>query len=131
MNERRAILRFEVPLGILGAGLVGLAALFAVAGIPNWIPPALTVRFGIPSPLTGMTRSFVATASGDIAAAFLWHPLGPPAFAACVATPMVALASWVRARRFATLSRWLSSRKLWVALAFLTVLVWSRQIVAL
>jgi hypothetical protein len=104
-----------------------LAFVFASTGIPVWLPPAPIVRLGIPSPLTGMTRSFVAMASGNPTAAFAWHPLGPLLFAACVAMPAVALASWIRARRFDQAVRIL--RALWPLLAVMLAVVWARQIV--
>jgi hypothetical protein len=128
-GDRRALLRLEVPLGALGASLVALAALFAALGIPAWIPPAVMVRLGMPSPLTGMTRSFVALASGDVSAAFSRHPLGPILFAACATLPVVALASWLRGRRFEALARLIRSRALWLGFAVAFGLVWVRQIV--
>lgn len=115
----------------MGASLVALAAVFAAIGTPTWIPPALSVRFGVPSPLTGMTRSFIAMVSGDVTAAFAWHLLGPIAFAACIAMPIVAVASLVRGRRFVLLSRTLSSKSVWLGIGVVTGLAWARQIVSL
>lgn len=124
-------MRLEVPLGVLGAALVGLAVLFAATGIPAWLPRAPLVRLGVPSPLTGMTRSFVAIASGDLWGAFAWHPLGPVVFAACVATPVVAVASWIRARRSARLATAMRSRMLWWSVGLIASAVWVRQIAVL
>jgi hypothetical protein len=70
-------------LGLLGASLVACAFAFAVFGIPP-LPPAPMLLLGVPSPLTGMTRSFVALAHGDVARSFAMHPLGPLCFGACV-----------------------------------------------
>jgi hypothetical protein len=41
--------------------------------------------FGIDCPMCGMTRSFVALAHGDVAAAFAFHPAGPLLFVAMLA----------------------------------------------
>lgn len=131
MNDRRALLRFEVPFGVFGASLVALAFVFAITGIPSWIPPAPLVRLGVPSPLTGMTRSFVALASGDVRAAFEWHPLGPLLFSACVATPLVAIVSWVGGSRLQPLTRVLHSRAFVISVVAVVVMAWVRQAVAL
>lgn len=124
-------MRLEVPLGALGAALVGLAVLFAATGIPAWLPRAPLVRLGVPSPLTGMTRSFVAIASGDLWGAFAWHPLGPVVFAACAAIPIVAAASWVRSRRFVGLAALLRSRRVWCAVSVLFTAAWAHQVLRL
>ncbi len=84
----------DTSFGVLGAALLMCAFAFATFGIPP-MPPALLVVAGLPSPLTGMTRSFVALAGGDLAHAFALHPLGPLCFLACV----IAIASLVVARR--------------------------------
>lgn len=114
----------------MGAALVALAALFAAAGTPTWIPPALSARFGIASPFTGMTRSFVAMVSGHIGAAFAWHPLGPVVFTLCIFMPVVAIVSLARARRFALVDAALSSGWLWLGVGVLILCVWVRQIVS-
>lgn len=128
---RRALLRLEVPFGALGVALIACALWFATAGIPHWIPPAPLVRAGIPSPLTGMTRSFVALASGDVETAFGWHPLGPMVFSACLLVPVVAVASWMRDRRFERLVRVASSKTLWIGAAVLAAIAWARQLAVL
>jgi hypothetical protein len=90
----------DVSFGLLGAALVACAFAFAALGAPP-LPPAPMVVAGIASPLTGMTRSFVALAGGDVPAAFVLHPLGPLCFAACVAAAgnaIVVLRSGRRAR---------------------------------
>lgn len=102
---RRPLVRLEVPFGVFGAALIALAFVFAATGIPRWIPPALLVRLGLPSPLTGMTRSFVTVASGDLLRAFAAHPLGPPLFVFCLALPVIAACSWARGRRLGVLTR--------------------------
>jgi len=90
---------------------------FASTGIPSWIPPAPLVRFGIASPFTGMTRSFVALASGHLERAFELHPLGPLVFAACLASPLIALRP-VHV-----------SGRLWWCVGAVFALAWIRQIV--
>ncbi|HVL33816.1 MAG TPA: DUF2752 domain-containing protein [Actinomycetota bacterium] len=84
MSQLRPVASFEIRLACVAGACVALAFVFARAGIPGWIPPAPMLMLGIPSPLTGMTRSFVALASGDVPRAFWFHPLGPVCFAACV-----------------------------------------------
>lgn len=128
---RRNLLRVEVPFAALGIVVVACALTFSITGIPRWIPPALVVRAGIPSPLSGMTRSFVALASGEIGAAFAWHPLGPLVFGICVAMPVIACASWLRGRRFAVLTSVASAKATWIAVSFVAAAVWARQIVVL
>lgn len=131
MNGRRRLLHIEVPFGILGAAAVASAGVFAAIGIPVWIPLAPMVRLGVPSPLSGMTRSFVALAGGDVTAAFAWHPLGPLAFVACAALPVVAIASWVAGHRLEVLSRLVRRTSLWVAFSVIAAAAWLRQIIAL
>lgn len=108
----------------LGATLVGLAVLFCLTGIPAWIPAAPLTIAGIASPLSGMTRSFVAMASGDVGAAFAWHPLGPPCFVACAAAPVLVVA---RVR----LPRPLATRAFATGLAAVFAAAWVRQIAVL
>jgi hypothetical protein len=109
-DTRRNLLRFEVPLGALGASLVALAFVFAHSGIPQWIPSAPITRIGVASPLTGMTRSFVALARGDAGDAFAWHPLGPACFVACLAAAVYALVAWTRRARSNVLTRVFGTR---------------------
>lgn len=89
----RARGRTDIQLATFSAGVLVLTMVFAAQGrIPRWIPPAPMMMLGVPSPLTGMTRSFVALARGDLAGSLRWHPLGPALFVAClmaVAVPFV------------------------------------------
>jgi hypothetical protein len=118
----------DVSFGLLGAALLGCAAVFATFGIPP-LPPALLVVAGIPSPLTGMTRSFVATMQGDLPAAFDLHPLGPLTVAACAVAVLSLAALVVRGRRPGFVDAVLSPRiATVVAVAF--ALTWFRQIFA-
>jgi len=121
-------LSLEVPFGLLGAALLAAAGLFAARGIPAWIPPALLVRVGVASPFTGMTRSFVALASGNLRRAFLFHPLGPPLFGLCAGAAVVAIVSWVRGRRLDFLERHLRRRSVWLVAGVVISIVWIRQI---
>jgi len=127
---RRDLFRLEIPFAAIGIGLIAAAIAFAATSIPTWIPDAPLVRIGVPSPVTGMTRSFVALASGDLGAALRWHPLGPLVFAAALAAPVVAAVSWVRGGRLA-LTRVLRHRSLWIAVAVAFTLAWARQLVVL
>lgn len=127
---RRRLLTLEIPLGLLGSALVGLAFLFAATGIPP-LPQAPLVHLGVASPLSGMTRSFVALAGGDPVAAFGWHPLGPLCFAAGIGAALVAGVSWVRGRRLDGLARLLGRRWAWGAVALAFAGAWVRQILVL
>jgi hypothetical protein len=98
--------------------LVALAFVFASTGIPAWIPPAPLVRLGIASPLTGMTRSFIALVSGHVLRAFTLHPLGPLVFAACLVVPVRPL----------LLARLAGSARFWWVVGGAFALVWIRQI---
>lgn len=128
---RADLLRLEAPFGLLGFVLVALAVTFAQQGIPGWIPPAAITRAGIPSPLAGMTRSFVSLAAGDAGRAFWWHPLGPLAFAVSAAAPLVAAVSLVRGRRIEALARLLSRRAFWAVVVLAVAAVWVRQAIVL
>lgn len=115
-------------LGLLGMMLVACAFAFASVGTPP-LPPAPMVMIGVPSPLTGMTRSFVAIAGGDVAGAFVLHPLGPLCFAACVLA-VVSLAVHVSTgRRPALVERAVHARHGGVIVAAAFTVVWIRQIV--
>lgn len=114
-------------LGVVGAALVICAFVFAGTGIPAWIPQGALVANGIPSPLTGMTRSFVALAGGDVARAFAWHPLGPVAFGLCLVAAALGIGSLWRPPS-AVLTHAVSSRRMWIVTALIVGGVWVRQI---
>jgi hypothetical protein len=117
----------DLWFGVLGAALVGCAFAFAAFGTPPFVPAPITA-IGVPSPLTGMTRSFVALAGGDLSLSFLFHPLGPLCFLACVAAignTAVILRTGHRARLVENALR-VRSAPLVVGLAF--TVVWIRQI---
>lgn len=126
---RRDIALFEMPLAVLGALAVALACAWASAGIPAWIPDAPLVRVGVPSPLSGMTRSFVAMASGDAIRAFAWHPLGPLLFVACAIAPLLTVASFARGGRLPVVERVLHSNAAWMVAGAVFAAAWIRQIV--
>lgn len=117
-----------MPLGAIGLALVALAVAFAAVGVPRWIPAAPLAYAGLPSPLEGMTRSFVAMVSGHAGDAFVLHPLGPPAFAAAAAAPVLAAVSWARGRRVAALARALRSRALWLGVGAAFAAVWLARV---
>ncbi|MFN2613220.1 MAG: DUF2752 domain-containing protein [Actinomycetota bacterium] len=121
--------RLEISLGVIGAGWVTLSFVFARTGIPRWIPPAPLVLVHIASPTTGMTRSFVAMASGHVARAFGWHPLGPIVFVASIIATVVAARALVQ-RRAPSLP-FLRTRALWLGVAVAFAAAWVRQIIVL
>ncbi len=102
----------------LPLALVALAFVFAFIGIPPWIPPAPLVWLGISSPLTGMTRSFVAIASGHVLHAFALHPLGPIVFAACLVVPL----------QTRIVTRAAGNARFWLIVGGAFALAWFRQI---
>ena len=117
-------------VGLLGGALIACALLFAAFGTPP-LPPGPMVAFGVPSPLTGMTRSFVALAGGHVTHAFALHPLGPLCFAACILA-VVNLAMERRrgyGRRAAVVQRALDIPYAPWLLALAFGAVWVRQIV--
>ncbi|HXC16537.1 MAG TPA: DUF2752 domain-containing protein [Holophagaceae bacterium] len=70
-------------LGILGLAVVGLS--FALGpsfwqGLPEMC--AFQAMTGLPCPTCGITRSFAATAHGQLRLAFHYHAFGPFAFVA-------------------------------------------------
>lgn len=77
----------RVILGLCAAAVVLSAALevrapdtVCLGGFPRLLlPPTCLLRrlTGHPCPGCGLTRSFVSTAHGNLAAAFGYHPLGP------------------------------------------------------
>ena len=129
--KRRQLATLELPLGMCAAGAVVLARIWAWTGIPTWLPAAPLVRLGVASPLTGMTRSFVAMASGDPARALAWHPLGPALFLACAIAPALAVASLVRGRRFSVVETVMRSGAAWSVTAAIVAAAWVRQMVVL
>ncbi len=126
-SARRLMVAFEVRLGALGAACVVAAFVFARTGIPSWAPQAPIARLGIASPLTGMTRSFVAMSRGDLGTAWSWHPLGPAAFVVAAVAAVVGV--WVFAG--GSVPTWpakLSGRNAAAALVAVLVIAWFRQI---
>ena len=127
MRGLLAMPQIDRSVGVLGLLLVACAFAFVVFGTPP-LPPAPMVMLGVPSPLTGMTRSFVAVARGDMAGAFVLHPLGPLCFAACVLA-VVSLAVHVRTgRRPQLVERLLRVRHGGAIVAAAFGVVWIRQI---
>jgi hypothetical protein len=118
----------DIHFGLLGTALIALAAAFAVWGIPP-LPPAPMVGLGIASPLTGMTRSFVALARGDVARSFWFHPLGPLTFLACIAAAVNATVVTARGRRVPVVGRIFATRTAGWTIAAAFLVVWVRQII--
>jgi hypothetical protein len=118
----------DVAFGISGCALIVCSFLFAAYGTPR-LPPAPIVLLGISSPLTGMTRSFVALAGGHLAKSFAFHPLGPLCFAASVASVANALTVLRAGRRAHAVDRLVSLRYNGAIVAAVFGLVWIRQII--
>lgn len=118
----------DVWFGVLGAALIALAFAFAAFGTPP-LPPGAMVALGVPSPLTGMTRSFVALAAGDVGRAFAMHPLGPLMFAACLVGVVNAVTVQRTQMRAAIVRRAVTIPYAPWLLAAVFVVVWIRQIV--
>jgi hypothetical protein len=109
--------------------ILGLTFAFAAAGIPRWMPASMIVRLGIPSPLTGMTRSFVAMVHGDLAGSFGWHPLGPLAFVAVVSVASTGWWSWARGGWPAWARRLFGGRRFWAGTGSAFAVAWLHAIV--
>jgi hypothetical protein len=120
--------RTDVHAGVLGLSIVACAVLFAVFGTPQ-LPPAPMVVLGVPSPLTGMTRSFVAVAEGRLIHAFVLHPLGPLCFAACALAAVSLTITALRGRRPAVVDRIVALPRGGVVVAAMFLAAWMRQIV--
>jgi len=98
-----------LDLGLAGLAAVqlGAAALLAPAGdrvaLPDGTPvPGLCLvheALALDCPLCGMTRSFVALAHGDLAAAVRFHPAGPLLFVAMAVFVAAAAAAAIRRAR--------------------------------
>ena len=114
--------------GLLGGALIACALLFAAFGTPP-LPRGPMVAFGVPSPLTGMTRSFVALAGGHVTHAFALHPLGPLCFVACVVAVVNLAIERRHGRRAAIVRRALDVPYAPWLLALAFGAVWVRQIV--
>jgi len=88
-------------LRVMGAGALGLAAVWPALPVhPPFACPLLTTT-GAPCPLCGMTRAVVAAVHGDLVASLRYNPAGVIAVLV-----MVSLLLAPRLRRI-TLPRWL------------------------
>lgn len=114
--------------GLLGGALVACAFAFALFGTPP-LPPGAMVALGVPSPLTGMTRSFVALANGDVMRSFAMHPLGPLCFVACVIATANGVRHVISGRRVVLVRRAIGLPYAPWLLAAAFAVVWIRQIV--
>jgi hypothetical protein len=126
---RRRFSTIECRLGTVGLALVALAFVFARTGIPWWIPSAPSARIGIPSPLTGMTRSFVAVARGDFWLAFRMHPLGPMTFACCLVLAINGLYALLKGRALAWPQRAARQKAVWLVVSTAFAVVWFAQLI--
>lgn len=103
-TESRSSLLAGLPFGWRGAGLVVAGVLLLSALLePVWVEqqPTLCVvhrATGVPCPGCGLTRSFVATAHGDLDGAFAVHAFGPVLFLAST-LGLLALLGWTLSGR--------------------------------
>ena len=68
---------FEVrELRLLGAGALGLAAVWPALPVHPPLACPLRATTGVPCPLCGMTRAVVAAVHGDLAASLRYNPAG-------------------------------------------------------
>ena len=77
MEKKRINLKDHTGI-IIGLSVFAVMFAFGIYRCP------LNFLFGIPCPLCGMTRAFMALAKGDIAGAFYYHPLWPLAIPTAV-----------------------------------------------
>ena len=97
----------DLGLAGLAAAQLGAAACLAPAGdqvlLPGGAPLGglclVHAALATDCPLCGMTRSFVALAHGDLAAALRFHPAGPLLFAAMAVFVAAAVAVALRRGR--------------------------------
>jgi hypothetical protein len=83
---------FDLGLAVLAAAQLGASAWLVPVGDHVVLPGGTSLgglcwfraAFDTDCPLCGMTRSFVALAHGDLAAALRFHPAGPLLFLAMV-----------------------------------------------
>jgi len=94
----------DLGCAALVAAQLGASAWLVPAGDQVMLPGGSSIGglcwfravFRIDCPFCGMTRSFVALAHGDVAAAFQFHPAGPLLFAAMVVFLGAVVAVFVR-----------------------------------
>lgn len=70
-NQKQPAFLQAAFIFIISAGLIATLWVLKLYRCP------LEFIFGIPCPLCGITRAFLALFSGDISAAFYYHPLWP------------------------------------------------------
>jgi hypothetical protein len=97
----------DLGFAALAAAQLGAAAWLVPVGDRIELPGGASLGglcwfrsvFHVDCPFCGMTRSFVAIAHGDFAAALRFHPAGPLLFAAMVAFLVAVIAVLVRRTR--------------------------------
>lgn len=77
------------PVAATGLAAAALIPAGALAAGPTLCPFRLLT--GLPCPLCGLTRSWVATMHGDLPTALTLNPFGPPAMALAVVTVLIGL----------------------------------------
>jgi len=97
----------DLGLAVLVTAQLGASAWLAPVGDQLMLPGGASLgglcwfrrAFQIGCPSCGMTRSFVALAHGDLAAALRFHPAGPLLFAAMVVALVAVVTVFVRRGR--------------------------------
>jgi hypothetical protein len=98
---------FDLGLAAFVAALLGAAAWLVPSGDQIALPGGASLGglcwfrgvFHIDCPFCGMTRSFVALAHGDVAAALRFHPAGPLLFLAMAVFLVIVAATLIRRGR--------------------------------
>ena len=108
-------------LGAMGLVVVGLSFALGPAfwqGLPEMC--AFEAMTGLPCPTCGITRSFAATAHGQLGLAFHYHAFGPFAFVALLLASLWAFTG----RPFPRLRAWM----VWIVVALVGVYGVARMI---
>lgn len=96
-HRGRSAVVLLAPVAATGLVAAALTPADALAGGPTLCPFRLLT--GLPCPLCGLTRSWVATMHGDLLTALQLNPFGPPAVALAAVAVLLGLRSFLDAGR--------------------------------
>lgn len=82
------------PVAAIALGAAAAIPASALTGGPTLCPFRLLT--GLPCPVCGLTRSWVATAHGDLVAGLQFNPFGPVTMAVALLMVLIAVRAWVR-----------------------------------